>query len=192
MRTFLALCTSVGTTRRIAEAMEREAVRLKELGWKLAWVPPANLHVTMKFLGDVQPEAIDAIAARLRRRCADLPPVTLRAKGYGLFATDGAPKVLWVGVEGGKPLEAMQRSLESDMVDLGFAAADKPFHPHITVARVVEPRADVELAWSSDADFGEDKIPEIVLYESRVYESRAIRAGAEYVARARVPFSKPR
>ena len=190
MRTFIALCLSVGTTRRIAEAMEREQGRLAGLGWKLAWIPPANLHLTVKFVGDVPPESIDAISAAVRRRAADLAPLPLKVKGYGSFpeprAGDEAPRVLWVGVSASAPLTGFKTALEGDLFELGFPRDLVTYRPHITVARVIEAPATFDSkVWSSDVDLGEDRVAEAVVYESKLH-----RAGAEYVARARVPFSK--
>jgi 2'-5' RNA ligase len=195
MRTFIGICFSVGTTRRIADAMEKKAGELAPLGWKLAWVPPANLHVTLKFLGSIPPESIDAVTLGLRRRIGALQAPVLRARGLGVFPIEpGAnPDVLWVGVEGGKPLEAVQRMVELEMVELGFAKDERAYHPHVTVARVVEPPpAEHRGAFLSDGaglDFGEERIPEIIVFESRSVQ-KANRAGVEYLAKARVPFTK--
>ncbi len=191
MRTFIALCLSVGTTRRIAEAMEREQGRLAGLGWKLAWIPPANLHLTVKFVGDVPPESIDAISAAVRRRAAELAPLPLKVKGYGSSPEakpggDEGPRVLWIGVAASALLTGFKTALEGDLFELGFPRDLVTFKPHVTVARVTESPAPFDSkAWSSDIDFGEDRIAEAVVYESKLH-----RAGAEYVARARVPFSK--
>ena len=214
MRTFIALCFSVGTTRRIAEAMEQKAALLKDLGWKLAWVPPANLHLTLSFLGSIPPESVDAIATRLRQRLVDLSPITLRAQGAGSFPRSdessggAAPRVLWIGVtsaDQNKALFALQKSIAADMEDLGFPKADpgQAFFPHITIARVIEPApADQLAAWPAELatqDFGEDRITEVVVYESLRHQTnyqtnyptpKSHRLGAEYVARARVPFTK--
>jgi RNA 2',3'-cyclic 3'-phosphodiesterase len=204
MRTFIGICFSVGTTRRIAEAMEKKAAELSPLGWKLAWVPPGNLHVTLKFLGSIPPESLDAITLGLRRRIGDLPAPVLRARGLGAFPIEARlqanggepsadPRVLWVGAEGGKPLEAVQRMVELEMAELGFAKEARPYHPHVTVARVVEPppaeHRGAFLAGGEALDFGEDRIPEIVVFESRSIH-KANRAGVEYLAKARVPFTK--
>jgi 2'-5' RNA ligase len=190
MRTFLALCASVGTTRRIAEAMEKKAPQLSDLGWKLAWVPPANLHVTLKFFGQIPPESLDAITMTLRQRLADLPPITLKIAGTGTFpsAGEGPPRVLWIGVDGGKALSALQQSIESDMEGLGFPRESRAYRPHITIARVLE--APASPSWSLEpSEFGEEKISELVVYESAT-SNRPHRVGVEYLARARVPFSK--
>jgi len=199
MRTFLALGFSVGMTRRIAEQLEKEALRLKDAGLSLAWVPPANLHVTLKFFGAIAPESLDSISLRLRQKLVDMPAVALRARGYGAFpvASEGGvaepPRVLWIGVHGGKSLEALHNTIEREMEDLGFPREPRPFHPHLTVARLAEARGSFE--WSSELDFGEEKIPELIVYESvspKQQPARSSRAGVEYLVRARVPFSKDR
>lgn len=194
MRTFLALCFPVGMTRRIAETMDQKGAQLRDLGWKLAWVPPANLHVTLKFFGSIPPESLDAIAMRLRQRLIEVPQVTLRARGQGVFPhpSEGPPRILWIGVDGGKALTSLHRLVEDEMADLGFAKEARPFHPHLTVARVLEPPSELS-AWPTDdqVDFGEEPIPELVVYESQIQKStKPNRAGQEYLARARVPFSK--
>ena len=203
MRTFIALCASVGTTRRIAEAMEKKAQELAALatGWKLAWVPPANLHVTLKFFGEIPPESLDAITMRLRQRLAELPPIALKIAGSGVFpaapSNEGAPRVLWLGVDGGKALTTLQQAIEADMEDLGFPRATRPYHPHLTVARVLEQpaiahaiEAPANPSFSLEpSDFGEERIGELVVYESAT-STRPHRVGVEYIARARVPFSK--
>ncbi len=187
MRTFLALRCSVGATRRIAEAMEQRGAVMRDGGLRVAWIPPAKYHVTLKFFGEIPGESLDAITLALRRRVAkDRPaPMTVSLKGLGVFPADGPARVLWVGVDGGKPLAELQRAVDSEMAELGFPRAEHPFHPHLTVGRVVE---GTVADWSSDADFGEDTIGEIVVYESQLQQSH--RTGAEYLARARVPFTK--
>jgi 2'-5' RNA ligase len=190
MRTFLALCLSVGTTRRIVEALEPAHARLAERGWKLAWVPPANLHVTVKFMGDIAPENIDAIAVAMKRRCADLAPISLKVGGLGAFpsSNEGAPRVLWAGVESPQ-LVALQKAVEGDLLELGFPKETRAFHSHLTLARVIEvPQGDgAKNEWPGASKLStlDDRVGELVVYESKLH-----RAGAEHVARARVPFSK--
>jgi len=191
MRTFLALCLSVGSTRRIVEALEPVHARLASRGWKLAWVPPANLHVTVKFMGDIPPENVDAIAVALKKRCADLPPIAIKVGGLGASpaASEGPPRVLWAGVESAG-LVALQKAVEGDLFALGFAKETRAYQPHLTVARVIEvpERPDGQgKDWPGEAKLEpvEERVGEIVVYESRLQ-----RAGAEHVARARVTFSK--
>jgi 2'-5' RNA ligase len=99
--------------------------------------------------------------------------------------------VLWLGADGGKALTALQQSIESDMEGLGFAREERSYHPHLTIARVLEAPADHSFSFEPPitSDFGEEKISELVVYESAT-SNRPHRVGVEYIARARVPFSK--
>ncbi len=120
MRTFVAISLSVGAVRRVAEVVEKKAAELGERGARLAWVPPAQYHVTLQFLGDIPTESVDAIALSLRHRLSDLSPLALRLTGFGSFPQDADPRVLWVGIDGGKPLLALQAAVQSDLQALGF------------------------------------------------------------------------
>jgi 2'-5' RNA ligase len=197
MRTFIALSLSIGTVRRVTELMnelEKKLAELGERGAKLAWVPPAQYHVTLRFLGDIAPESVDAISLSLRRRLSDVRPMALRLSGLGRFPLpeDGEPRVLWVGVDGGKPLLALQAAIESDMQALGFPKEERAYHPHLTVARVAEGAGLVAADWGGELSLGEDVSTEAVVYESRAQKPKSNRGSVEYHARARVPFSKLR
>ncbi len=173
IRCFLAATFPVAVTRKIAEEIERQR---KAVTAKVAWVPPANLHVTLRFLGSIDEDLVDGIVVRLKKVAVANPPFEARAKGLGSF-----PHVLWVGVEGDGMVK-LQKDVEAAMVDLGFAKEDRPFHPHITVGRVKHGTVG---EWSAATEFGAATLNEIVVYESRTH-----RAGAEYIARARVPLGK--
>jgi 2'-5' RNA ligase len=195
MRTFIALNLSVGAIRRVVEVVEKRVAELGDAGRRLAWVSPAQYHLTLRFLGDIPPESIDAIATTLRRRVSELSPITLRLGGLGCFPAEAAPRVLWVGVDGGKALLSLQSSIESDLQALGFPKEERPYHPHLTIARVPHDENGVSLpaeSWRAGAtpDLGEDVCTEVVVYESKL-EKKSNRGGVEYLARARVPFTNP-
>jgi 2'-5' RNA ligase len=179
IRCFLALTLSVAVTRKIAEEVER---RRKEIAGRVAWVPPANLHLTLQFLGSIDETLVDGIVGRLKKVAARHAPFEARARGLGAFPDTQRPKVLWVGVEA-EGLAKLQKEVEAAMVELGFPKEERAFHPHVTVARVKE---SVTLGdWSSAVDLGASTVGEIVVYESRTHKS-----GAEYIARARVVLGK--
>jgi 2'-5' RNA ligase len=184
IRAFAALNLSIPVTRRIAEQVERRHAPLEAAGIKVAWVPPANYHLTLKFLGSVPEESLEAAADLLRRRLQGEPPFEARARRLGAFPSEREPRVLWVGVEAGEPLERVQRAVEAALMELGFDKEERAFHPHVTVGRVKIGGPLGEL-WRSEDDFGASRLTEVVLYESRT-----LRAGAEYVARQRVPLGR--
>lgn len=187
IRAFLALNFSVAVTRRIAEEVERRRERVQAASLRVAWVPAANLHLTLKFLGTVPEESLEAVSNALRRRLAEHAPLEVSARGLGAFPSLDRPRVLWAGVEGGEPLARLAAEVEAQTVGLGFDPEDRPFHAHVTVGRVKSDGAAAAFreVWSAESEFGASKMTEVVLYESRNRSE-----GAEYLARARVPLGK--
>jgi 2'-5' RNA ligase len=187
IRTFLAVNLSVAATRAMAEL--EEAVR-KEVpsDLRIAWVPAANLHVTLKFLGWTREEALPAIADRVAKELSSYQPFEVRAKGLGAFPTPSSPRVVWIGLEDASgTLARLAACCEQGMSDLGFTKEERAFKPHITIGRVKEGRgslADVITKYA-DRDCGTSQIREVVLYQSKLRAQ-----GAEYLARARVALGK--
>jgi 2'-5' RNA ligase len=183
-RIFLALNFSVAVTRKIAEEVERLKPAMHEAGYRVAWVPAANLHLTLRFIGSVGEELVEGVTGACRRVAARHPVIEARAAGVGAFPSVDKPGVLWAGVDASVPLSALQRDVEAAMVELGFDKEERAYHPHVTVGRIKESRGGsaAEL-WKSNAVMGSSPLSEIVVYESRTRS-----AGAEYVARARVPL----
>ncbi len=182
-RIFLALNFSVAATRKIAEEIERHKAPMGEAGFRVAWVPAANLHLTLKFLGSVGEELVEGVADACRQVAARHQPIEAKAVGLGAFPSLPKPHILWVGVEGPPALAALQRDVEAAMVELGFDREERAYHPHVTVGRVKEARGSAETLWKGEALVGSSALAEIIVYESRTRS-----AGAEYVARARVPL----
>jgi 2'-5' RNA ligase len=190
-RLFLAVNLSIASTRRVAEALERmrrgtEGGR----GPKVSWVPPANLHVTLKFLGWTRPEAVAGIRERLATGLTGRKSFEIEAVGTGAFPSTHAAKVLWVGLrDASGALAGLARDVEQWMAELGFEKENRPYHPHITLGRVRDSGgADcADLLGSAGAQsFGGSSIREVVLYESVTKSS-----GSEYTALFRLPLEGP-
>ena len=99
------------------------------------WTPVDNLHLTVAFLGWVQPERVEEITARLAGAAADLVPFEARLGGAGGFPERGKARVLWVGFEDdGGELAALATGVRTALGEL-FPPDDRPFRPHVTVAR---------------------------------------------------------
>jgi 2'-5' RNA ligase len=188
IRTFLAINLSVPTIRAVSEA--QGALR-QALGKSLrvAWVPPANLHLTLKFLGDVAPEVPEAVGDVLQRGLTSRQPFEVRAVGAGAFPDENRPRVLWVGlVDESGALKALQADVEGWMEALGFAREGRPFKPHLTLGRVKDGHASVAEALQPfrETMFGTSTIKDVTLYESRLKAK-----GAEYVVLRRALIGAP-
>ncbi|WP_298273169.1 RNA 2',3'-cyclic phosphodiesterase [Geobacter sp.] len=102
------------------------------------WLPPEQLHLTLRFIGEVD----DAVAGIIRRGLAEItsPPFPLSLRGVGCFPSPRRPRVLWVGLNGNEPLKRLQQGVEAAVVAAGIPAEERPFSPHITLARLREHR----------------------------------------------------
>ncbi|NLP12868.1 RNA 2',3'-cyclic phosphodiesterase [bacterium] len=105
------------------------------------WPRAEGLHLTLKFLGDVELDRLDAAADALMRGCAESHGFQLCLRGTGAFPDLRSPRVLWAGlVEPSGELEKLQARIEKAFRAAGFAAEERPFSPHLTIARVKAPR----------------------------------------------------
>ncbi len=102
-----------------------------------SWVRPASIHLTLKFLGEIKEEEIERINAQLRSVAAETAPFQLSVKKLGVFPNEKFPRVLWIGIQQGHDaVVALQQKVEEALVQLGFPAENRPFHPHLTLARI--------------------------------------------------------
>lgn len=100
------------------------------------WVHPADYHITLQFLGDTDVKDIPALAGALRGVAGGASPFSLALKEWGTFGAPSAPKVLWAGVGGDlKRLYELHRAVTAATQPLGFAVEERPYRPHLTLAR---------------------------------------------------------
>ncbi len=103
------------------------------------WISPDDMHITLRFAGDVANTAAEEFYALLDDLRED--PFTVRLTGVGVFGGRD-PRVLWAGVEGGEPLARLQRAHDRAARAAGLGGDPHPFHPHVTLARLRGARGD--------------------------------------------------
>ena len=132
MRLFIGVWLSSGQRKEVA-ALIRQFSRERS-GWK--WTSPENLHFTLRFLGEAAPAAVASLGARLQEVARATHPFVMRLGPAGVFPAAGPPRVLWFGLaEGVAELSGLAGRVEQVCRECGFGPADKPFRPHLTVAR---------------------------------------------------------
>lgn len=149
----------------------------------LAYVKPEGIHVTLKFLGEISAEQLPGIAAAVRAATLGFPKFRLSIDGLGTFPAQGQPRVVWLGLKGDlRLLTSLAERLEKAMRELGIPQEDRPFAPHLTLARVRQKLSPEELA--TLRRLGE-KVngpvgPEFEVTEVSVMRSHLQRGGAVY------------
>lgn len=135
LRTFVA----VEITPEIRSATLRLIERLRVAPAKVTWTKAANLHYTLKFLGDVAAERTNEICRAVQEAVGPFAPFEIVAQGAGAFPAVSHPRTLWLGVgDGAEPMELLFQAVERLLEPLGFAKEHRRFTAHVTLGRVRE------------------------------------------------------
>ena len=164
------------------------------------WVGPESLHITLKFIGEQTPERVEAMAERLRR--VESGAFEIRSGGYGFFPTAKAPRVFWIGIHAGPQLAELAESIDVATAELGIPREDRPYSPHLTLARGGAGRSSGSPKWRKgdapntifatlekrlaaigEIDFGTMTAREFILYQSQLSPK-----GSQYTKLQRFPL----
>ena len=187
IRAFLAVNLPVQQIDEVSKIQSQLRQRAREAEIKVAWVPPPNMHVTLKFLASIPEETVWAIRDRLGPALQGCSGLQLQVQGLGVFPGPDKPRVLWVGVDcDGDGLAELAREIDSQLEDLGFEREKRDFHAHLTLGRVKHASGGLGDLYQGleSASFGDCSVHEVVLYQSVLQ-----RAGAEYRQLARFPLA---
>lgn len=100
------------------------------------WVPADNMHLTLKFLGDVSPSSMEFLIQMLRNEADNIPTFGLQLTTLGSFPNLRQPRVIYIGIQAPAALDALQRGVESAARRLGYESEERPFSAHLTLGRV--------------------------------------------------------
>jgi RNA 2',3'-cyclic 3'-phosphodiesterase len=155
-----------------------------------SWALDTNLHLTLKFFGEIPQTSVAEISAAASRAVAGLGPFSIRLEQTGAFPKQGQPRVLWIGISdpSGK-LSELHTQLENEAANACFDADDRPFHPHLTIARLRQPRHSRTLAAAHrQLEFGPE---EVAVSELLVIKSELSSQGSKYTTISRHPLAEP-
>ncbi len=160
---------------------------LRAVSPQTRWVRPENLHLTLKFIGEVEDPKLAAIRTALAAVRSD-QPVALDFRGLGFFPNDKRPRVFWASIGASPNLITLAADIDKAMGTLGIPPGQRPFSPHLTLARFEPPRLPEKLraAIQENAahEFGSLRTSQFHLIESKLKSS-----GAEYTTLESFPFA---
>ena len=185
IRAFVALNIPITMVRRVADLQADLRAKAWTAKIRVGWVPPPNMHVTLKFLGNIPAENATIIGDRFRELLAERPAIRVQLKGMGAFPSREQPRVLWLGTLcENDELVQLATDVDDWLADLRYPKEKRPFHPHLTLGRVKTPRPSLDLLEGlEEREVGRCVATEVVLYESEIQQR-----GAEYSALAKIPL----
>ena len=182
MRLFVAL--EIPPT--VRENLANFIKQLRPLAPEPRWLRPENLHVTLKFIGELPAEKLAAIRTALAS-IRSAQAVTIDFRGLGFFPNEKHPRVFWAGMEASPNLKTLASDIERATEKLGIPREQRPFSPHLTLARFEPPRLSKKLRApikeNATREFGSLAAKEFHLIESQLKPS-----GAEYTTLESFPF----
>ncbi len=175
MRTFIAIDIDDGIKKQIAEVQNR----LRPQCGDLRWVNPKQIHLTLKFLGEINGATAAEVGNALTRAMQDCPAFDIEVGQLGVFDAVGPVRVVWMGiddVDGG--MTRCFNACEKALVPLGFPREHRAFHPHLTLARNKSSRNanQIRQAVSAHADVraGVQFVSRVTLYQSTLTREGSI------------------
>ncbi len=184
MRTFIAVDLSPA----LKDKLVGLVAGLKRTRADVKWIDARAMHLTLKFLGEIDPGRAPDITGAMNAVAARHGKFAMGLAGTGAFPGLRNPRVLWAGVVESAALAALQADLDSELARLGFPKEDRAFHPHLTLGWVKGPsrvsEAAAELEKRSGEVFGEMTVDTLTFFESVLNP-----AGAEYKVLAEARLS---
>lgn len=145
---------------------------------RVGWVKAEKLHLTLKFLGDINDEQLERVKEGVAKAAIHFVPFRLRIESTGVFPSAKKARTLWLGLEEKKNnLQEIVNLLETEFKNTGFATEKRNFHPHLTIGRLREPQKSMELVklhLASQFDVVEFEVTEIVVYESKLLPNGSV------------------
>ncbi len=111
----------------------------------IRWVAPHNVHLNLKFLGDVSPANLERLAETIKLEAGSHEIFSMSIGGLGAFPTQRKPHVIWIGLDAPPALQALQRGVDAAAVQLGYPREERPFSPHLTIGRVAQTASALDM-----------------------------------------------
>jgi 2'-5' RNA ligase len=166
MRSFIAINLDDSLRSEIASV----TAGLRSGNWDVKWVSPANLHITLKFLGEIPEDALQGIRDTLLSVAPHHESFAFKLKGVGIFPDKKRPRVIWIDILEPERLIKLQEEVENSLISIGFKREDRPFSPHLTIGRIKSSAGKESLLRAvetlKDRDFGNIGVNKVSLMKS--------------------------
>lgn len=191
IRSFIAVALSSEIQAKLSQISTELQAQLK--GVPVRWAPVENIHLTLKFLGDVSTANLEMLKTTLQGDVAGHNPFEISVGELGAFPNLRRPRVIWVNVQAPAELSTVQHGIETQMARLGYPPEERSFHPHLTLGRVARTASPQDLQKMCDVFLknkvgflGATRVLTINLYKSELQPG-----GASYTCLYRAALTIP-
>jgi RNA 2',3'-cyclic 3'-phosphodiesterase len=183
IRTFIA----VDIPQEIKMELDKLITELRSYAPDIRWVRAANLHLTLRFLGDIPRNSISDLATELSTSLTGFGEFPIALSGVGAFPNLKRARVIWIGGgEGCERMVELAHTVEKSCINLGFGAADKPFSCHLTIGRVKFPKGHEKLVSKIESMAFDSPLFEVG--EIAIFKSELLPAGPRYTRLETIHF----
>jgi 2'-5' RNA ligase len=187
MRLFCAIELPDDVRHKISEYSEQIRIRLP--GISASWTRETNFHLTIKFVGDVAEKRVADLSDAASRAAGEVTPFTIRIAGNGVFPQRNSPRVIWIGIDDPTgSLKLLHARLDEESEIAGFGRESRPYHPHLTLARIRNNKNSIalkELLQSNPFETIEIEVSELCVIKSELSSK-----GSRYTVLTRHRFAK--
>lgn len=175
MRCFIAIDLPEEIKRQIGNVINLAAPLSKDI----KWVPYENIHMTLKFLGEVKEDTLPEIEQKLRDICSVHAPFSISVRGTGAFPNEKNPNVIWIGVDKSDRLKSLYLDIDNSLSEAGFEKESRKHSPHLTIGRVKN-RKDILQVMNGLNEFKSKLFGNVDIVEVHLMKSILKPSGAEY------------
>lgn len=188
-RVFLAIELPAPVRRKLIEHIDRLRDLIPDA--HASWLRDDNLHLTLKFLGDIPVKSLETVAQAAQRAASTVSPFEVLVSGCGVFPPRGQSRVLWVGIQDASGhLASLHSALEDECAKASLQREEREFHPHLTIARIRKPHQARQLAavhQETGFDVATVRAAELVMIRSELRSE-----GSRHTVISRHEFSSPK
>jgi 2'-5' RNA ligase len=179
IRSFIALELSPEIYKNLGLLIDKLKKGVQFTSARPSWVNPESIHLTLKFLGNIEESMIDQIAEVMTNAANETHPFSIRIRDLGVFPNPRQPRVLWCGMTKGEDQTvSIQTKIDRGLAALGFEKESRPFHPHLTLARIKTLKGTAALMdvvkSHQNSLVGECRMDRVILFQSQLHPSGAV------------------
>ena len=190
IRCFIAISLPKNIKIELGNLIQNLQNNFKSANTTISWVRPESIHLTLKFLGTIDPSQAEPIVLKLNEIATNTKPFSIVIEGLGVFPNFSHPRILWVGIkESAKEICHLQRSVEEKMSELGFTLEKKEFNAHFTLGRIksIQSRGIITRAFH---DIENQRIGRMEINKINLIKSTLLSSGAVYEQLGIAKFDK--